>query len=361
MPAMDALHVRTIYREDLMVNHRMAEYLGSYIETSAGAPAVSDRANEMGVAVPVTSPNSWQAGMSQEEMRLRLIKWLEAADTYYVDPRMHALVTAAAESMPQEELLPRDIPSDFGFLMIPGGLGVIDIRGKALKYHAVQWASFGGAVYITWLTDKYDMTDSTNLVMRAKISTEVFREFPQFAPGGFNEMRFGHPLPVSVGPDFLVPPERELRVIHNVNEDGSRSIAWAFDKGYTPDELLDKMSMSVRTDPALRWLLATWRLMQQSVTSVTEEHAPRNMRRALERKNQNAKVTVISLRHRVSQGDGGNEVEWSHRWLVKGHWRNQPCKEDGEWTTRLVWIHPYVKGPEDKPLLIREHVYALVR
>lgn len=73
-------------------------------------------------------------------------------------------------------------------------------------------------------------------------------------------------------------------------------------------------------------------------------------------------VTVIRLRHVASRGTGEAAVNWSHRWLVRGHWRQQRCKDDsGAWTTRPVFIHPYIKGPEEAPLLSRRHVNHLVR
>jgi hypothetical protein len=43
---------------------------------------------------------------------------------------------------------------------------------------------------------------------------------------------------------------------------------------------------------------------------------------------------------------GGSSVDWAYQWAVRGHWRDQPTKEG----YKLIWIHPYIKGPEDKPL-----------
>lgn len=46
--------------------------------------------------------------------------------------------------------------------------------------------------------------------------------------------------------------------------------------------------------------------------------------------------------------DEAHHVEWSKRWLVRGHWRLQACGLRRE-SRRLIWIDPFVKGPEDKP------------
>ena len=44
-----------------------------------------------------------------------------------------------------------------------------------------------------------------------------------------------------------------------------------------------------------------------------------------------------------------------------GHWRNQPygTKEDRYY--KQIWIAPYVKGPEDKPLVVKKRGVELTR
>lgn len=51
-------------------------------------------------------------------------------------------------------------------------------------------------------------------------------------------------------------------------------------------------------------------------------------------------------------------VEWHHQWIVRGHWRNQAFGE-GRKQRRPTWISPYVKGPEDAPMLGGEKVYMV--
>ena len=70
-------------------------------------------------------------------------------------------------------------------------------------------------------------------------------------------------------------------------------------------------------------------------------------------------ISVIMLRRRSGQGHRDTEVEWSHRWLVRGHWRNQWYSS--EQTHRLIYINPHIKGPEDKPLVIHDKVNILGR
>lgn len=63
-------------------------------------------------------------------------------------------------------------------------------------------------------------------------------------------------------------------------------------------------------------------------------------------------ITLITLRRKSVKKDGEEpqKIPWSRRWVVKGHWRRQPDKNGWHWT----YIYEYVKGPEDKPLIITE-------
>jgi hypothetical protein len=70
---------------------------------------------------------------------------------------------------------------------------------------------------------------------------------------------------------------------------------------------------------------------------------------------------VVTLRAFAEQhGEPGEgSVDWTHRWIVSGFWRNQYLsKVKGH---RVQWIDPYVKGPADKPLVLKDRRYALVR
>jgi hypothetical protein len=46
-------------------------------------------------------------------------------------------------------------------------------------------------------------------------------------------------------------------------------------------------------------------------------------------------------------------------WYVRGHARRIRDKKTGE--IRVVWVKPYIKGPDGKPIRVTEKVYALKR
>ncbi len=74
-------------------------------------------------------------------------------------------------------------------------------------------------------------------------------------------------------------------------------------------------------------------------------------------------VRVIRLRRiqaAAHDHDAPSQVDWACRWVVRGHWRQQwfPSVQQN----RPMWIAPYVKGPDDKPMKApRATVFAVVR
>lgn len=79
--------------------------------------------------------------------------------------------------------------------------------------------------------------------------------------------------------------------------------------------------------------------------------------------NEEREVRVIELRKRAVPSAPSGEhdpIDWACRWVVSGHWRQQwfPSVQEN----RPVWITPYIKGPEDKPLkLPTERIFSVVR
>jgi hypothetical protein len=94
---------------------------------------------------------------------------------------------------------------------------------------------------------------------------------------------------------------------------------------------------------------------------------PRHQRRQLERINASkeevtVQINVVTLRHRLVKPEHQvkppeDGVEWKHKWWVSGHYRAQWYPSDK--SHKVIWIAPFLKGPEDAPLL--EKIYTVVR
>lgn len=120
-----------------------------------------------------------------------------------------------------------------------------------------------------------------------------------------------------------------------------------------------------------RTILATWLLMGQTLVRSEPLTAPRPARRRIERLDPalDPSVRYLDLRRaRTEPSDHPDDHlaesragarEYQHRWVVRGHWRNQyyPSRDDH----RPIWFDPHFAGPEDKPLLGGERVNVLRR
>jgi hypothetical protein len=113
-----------------------------------------------------------------------------------------------------------------------------------------------------------------------------------------------------------------------------------------------------------RFMITLWIMLQQRIA--VKEDEQRNV--ALSRTRRTDAVapprTVMVVRLRRPSNDDGSEhrnspVDWSHRWMVNGFWRNQYHPSTGEHAP--TWIAPYIKGPGDKPLVLKERIYTFVR
>jgi hypothetical protein len=112
------------------------------------------------------------------------------------------------------------------------------------------------------------------------------------------------------------------------------------------------------------FMACLWIMVQQRIAISTRVQPDRHAGRRWEREFKADPPPIIEITLRRPSGsppvdENGREVEWSHRWIVGGHWRNQyvPSTQDH----RLTWIAPYVKGPDDKPLVLKDKVYSWTR
>jgi hypothetical protein len=239
--------------------------------------------------------------------------------TYWVSDEMMAVVHAAARSMPRQNLLATDLPSQCGFCVFEKPLMSIGpnvLRPGATKLNeapitAVAWGPVSAPSPGTyWIF--YSARDAA----------------PVGFPGIFGMAELGKA------------------------DSGSSTLEDAW-----PTVLALWTLMGQVMEPKTR------RDLERSI-GVTEEVTPdRGARRRMmkARRPIDAKtVRVVRLRRMKCDSDAeGGASNYSHRWIVSGHWRNQwmPSLQ----AHRLQWILPYVKCPDDAPLIVRDTVHALVR
>jgi hypothetical protein len=128
------------------------------------------------------------------------------------------------------------------------------------------------------------------------------------------------------------------------------------------DNVGNPESAIVLAQAMLKWIMRLLLVASLPLAAIDHPELNRSARRRMPAGTLN-RSRIIHLRPREQyRHDGDSEsdtVEWSHRWMVRGHKRAQPYPSAGE--TRDIWIAPYIKGPGDKPLVVTEVNYALDR
>jgi hypothetical protein len=131
-------------------------------------------------------------------------------------------------------------------------------------------------------------------------------------------------------------------------------------KGYKAEWLIHPAGAALR-----QFMLCFWALSNQKIASGKRgRKARRRWIREIGAPPATGSVRVVTLR-RYSENEAeyvGDDTgqEYSHRWIVNGHWRNQACGA-GRKDRKLIWIAPHEKGPKDKPLIVRHDVNILSR
>jgi hypothetical protein len=118
------------------------------------------------------------------------------------------------------------------------------------------------------------------------------------------------------------------------------------------------------------WLSVFWNFIRQSITQVESVGPSRAYKKRAARNGngdeKTARLKVVHLRrverHASESGDAdAKHVDWSHRWIVDPHRRNQwyPSLKKHQ----MKWIAAYVKGPQNKPLVVKaaQKIMAVVR
>ncbi len=234
-----------------------------------------------------------------------LVSKISTAPLYWCSSDMVSLIEAAHPTMPDQTLNEIDPPSPHGlvFMETPFTDPDTSILGKDIPTNAFLWM-------VNYVIDQSIW--AVNIISLTNVGGDV----GWFVPG-FETWPFGQP------------------------RQGAKNAIDAADRGR---------------------LAALWTMAQQDrICPPSTAHPDRPTARRVKAAGlppDAGEVRVIDLRRPSGGTTGtGSHIEYSHRWMVSGHWRNQwmPASK----THRAQWIAPHVKGPGDKPLVIRDDVRVL--
>ena len=266
---------------------------------------------------------------------------LAEAELYAVSAEMTRLAVVAGESIPDFHLEPEDVPAPTGFMVFDEPIGsYVNTDGlspERFPIVAVSWGQYEhaklprGGVWFTFYTPvDLDGLERQAAAMAGRRLRERERARIRVLSGPLNW-------------------DNEAIVGYGSNQKAS------YEPGASQDAKLDEFA------PWSQTLRAAWLLMAQPQIAEVEELEPSRVarRRALRAGIDVRAVRVLHLRrlereHGAPQDDAASR-EYSCRWMVRGHWRQQWYPSRG--VHRPIWINPHIKGPDGKPLRTGETVH----
>lgn len=260
---------------------------------------------------------SWEYALMDKDVQIGL---LESSEPYFLDGDIQQWIMDSVASFPRDILIGDVLPpSRTGWLLFERPMMGWDSNHN--RWAAIAWATID--VFGKW---PIDVTDT---------------EVPQSE---------GYPV-IFLGYYYRTPDGKLIMINCHVWPFNADLHAWDM-------PLKDSLLHEDAGWKARAFVISLFAFMKQPFTTVESRHLPRGDRRSLQRKTgiEDPQINVISLR-RAQYTNGQSKCgprEWSSRWLVKGHWRSQyyPSKQKNS----PLWIMPYVKGPQDKPLKSRNDI-----
>ena len=249
------------------------------------------------------------------------------ADPIWITEDMADLLEAAWPQFEPELVRQDDLIIPAGFALLPRVLYVTDLWGKRTPVRAIAWMQAaddeGPGIFVTLYCGATDADD---------YGTE---KLPFMSRLYGDAMSMSHTTALRFGTD----PAQLAKNAYEARTD--------------KDRISEEQAWQASFQQ-LRLLQCFWRLTKQQIAVGFRRQPSRATRRRSERAEYPDKyVTVVTLRRPRSDSaePEHHAVDWKMRWIVSGHWRWQPYKDGSR---RQIWIAPYVKGPEDKPLAVRK-------
>lgn len=270
--------------------------------------------------------------------------------TTLLTPEIGQLVNEGASVLPDAELLPEIVPYPSGIVMAPDGgelfrychpadvaegvpevpvvavgwtlTPAIMVKGEDGKLHPQPGVAISLYASFEWLQEWVDSQGGA----RARTASKSGLYLLDHSPWAFNNSWISRDEP---------------QVDHN-------------------EIILDEHGRSL-CDPEVgrtrRWMLALWSFMADEIIQAPRQTLPRHVARRAARTPVVGDLRILHLRKVVRpEGEygGGSDREYSHRWYVKGHWRKLA-------SGRLTWVRGHIRGPGDKPLVLKNDIVAVRR
>jgi hypothetical protein len=302
---------------------------------------------------------------------------LAEADLYVVSPRMCDVVVAAAQTLTLEDLTllaEDDLPTRSGLVVLAYPLLVRAINGNLGDDRAMMWRT---PVTMAVPTESGTVEPRPAVRMtffydtHGPVRPDSFQEFAALARAQ------GHPLPplllesIRCLPFGMAITDEQRQTLNefgtHARRDAARRQADLADHGMDETRVIGEYTPGTEIDDhddtfSMRFLYAFWRLCEQRIAEISPAQTGHAARVTAERAGVSPAVRVVQLRTTTPATPDGDEPaagRWHHRWVVRMHKVRQwyPIQQ----RHKVIYRGPYLKGPDDKPLLGGEVIRGLTR
>lgn len=292
------------------------------------------------------------------------------APNFFVSTEMSELIGFASSKLDASDKVDLTLPpTKTGWVYFEKALPMTDVRSRVILVNAILWeVQADGVIMCYCFNDAVREPDDLTLVILDDIKTQGLPREKTILPYVGRWFWVGVQTlyeDEEIGQVQKELDEKALMRLRDTTYEPNQYILTEEARTIVSDEKWEEIKAELQPPTNLkRHIHAYWLLMNQTIIKNSEERPQRPIARRLKKMGLPDYVTVIAYRRTEYDNKyvGNSEVQWSHRWVVRGHWRWQGYKtEDGKMAEKRIWISPFVKGPADKPMLINDKVYALVQ
>lgn len=286
----------------------------------------------------------------QEHLMDAMRNSVQNAECYRVAPDMCDVVQYSASMLEADDVVDLDLPpTQCGLVRFERAIPVRDARGTTMHIHWLLWGptqvDYTSALGVETSITGIGLYSFNDLDEPDEVALAIAEDIGGLAQmrrivGRWNLVSSDILIPGRSVGDDLIAPREELTEAMLANE-GVQALPYTNIK---------------------RYMHALWLLLNQTIADVRPEHLRNHVGKMAARKNLPGRVTVVQLRRTDHAGEelGGSSIQWSHRWIVRGHWRWQ-VYGPGRTERRRIWISPFIKGPAGKPIIANPKVYDMRR
>lgn len=270
------------------------------------------------------------------KMAKNIVSTLWRADTMYVTTEMqHLLLQAAHDLPPDAEFNVQNLITPVGFCLFEETMYGEDVHGDTVAVSGMAWHT---APVREWFDED---TGETHSLDEPQTVIAIYFYTPTDDPEDIANRTW---VPALRDQGIVIPP---LALAHFYPGLEGKKVP-----ATVPEVKGAELIMGM-----LRLFLAIQYIGQQPIGQPVRLRPDRATRKRFIREHPDEPERLISLitlrRKKVKKDDEEpQKVEWSRRWVVRGFWRKQWYPKAGRHDWK--YIHEYIKGPEDKPLIITE-------